>query len=439
MLAVFVRIVVLLLGVLFYVAPALAQVPAGDPRWGVINKIAGRTYVNAGPGGSTEITYQVENGKLKECRKYSDGGGGCGSEYYPGYQTANGRGQRYYQNGWEWNRLQGGTGPSLQYAYLDENGDIVTLTRWNNFSYSRAIWADTTKGDAAGRANAGSLSFEKPDQSAEAGELFKQVGAGLAKNGDFLPALQLASSVQTDPKPITPTAAVSANGKRIALVLGNGSYGAAFGTLANAPRDAEMVAGALRTAGFDVEVVLNADQRTMKQAIARLGTRLSRAGRGATGLFYYAGHGLQSKGSNYLVPVNADMTTEADVDLDGVAADAVLSQMESAGAATNIVILDACRNMPLSRATRSGTRGLARMEAPNGSFLSYSTAPGAVAADGAGRNSPFATALVAEMQKPGQLIESVFRNVRRQVIAATNGAQTPWDSSSLVDSFTFRP
>ena len=113
--------------------------------------------------------------------------------------------------------------------------------------------------------------------------------------------------------------------------------------------------------------------------------------------------------------------------------------MEEAGAATSIVILDACRNLPIARSGRDGSRGLARMEAPNGSFVAYSTAPGAIAADGSGGNSPFATALVSEMTKPGQPIEITFRNVRRAVMQATGGKQTPWDSSSLIDGFVFRP
>ena len=104
---------------------------------------------------------------------------------------------------------------------------------------------------------------------------------------------------------------------------------------------------------------------------------------------------------------------------------------------TAIVILDACRNNPLSRGFRSATRGLARMDAPNGSYVAYSTAPGQTAADGTGKNSPFAAALVAEMVKPGQGIEEAFRNVRINVSQATNGEQTPWDSSSLMSSLYF--
>lgn len=125
------------------------------------------------------------------------------------------------------------------------------------------------------------------------------------------------------------------------------------------------------------------------------------------------------------------------VDLEAVGADTVLEQMEEAGAATNIVILDACRNMPLVRGFRSPTRGLAPMDAPNGSFVAYSTAPGSVAADGLGANSPFVTALVRNLARKGESIESIFRDVRREVLTATEGTQTPWDSSSLIQPFYF--
>jgi uncharacterized caspase-like protein len=141
---------------------------------------------------------------------------------------------------------------------------------------------------------------------------------------------------------------------------------------------------------------------------------------------------------NYFVSIGAHIEKEADIDLEAVAAESVQRQMEDFGASTSIVMLDACRNVPIQRSFRGeGTRGLAPMDAPNGSFVAYSTAPGAVAADGEGANSPFATALVAEMVRPGQPVEVTFRNVRRQVIKATDGRQTPWGSSSLVDDFVF--
>ena len=240
---------------------------------------------------------------------------------------------------------------------------------------------------------------------------------------------------------ISPTdkALVAADGPRHALIIGNSQYGASLGRLPNPANDARQVAAALQRVGFAVDLVIDADQKTMKRAISRFGDRLAAGGRSATGLFYYAGHGIQSRGTNYLIPVSAPIEREADLDLEGVAADTVLAQMEEAGAGTSIVILDACRNMPLARSFRSASRGLARMDAPNGSFIAYSTAPGATAADGDGRNSPFAAALVRQLGQKGLPIEVMFRGIRRQVVEATGGQQTPWDSSSLLDPFYFVP
>lgn len=224
---------------------------------------------------------------------------------------------------------------------------------------------------------------------------------------------------------------------RLALVIANGAYEGGLDPLANPVNDGNLVAGTLQKLGFTVTLVTDADQKVMKRAVSDFGEALGDAGPTASALFYYAGHGSQVDGQNYLVPVRADIRREADVDLEAVSAEAVLRQMEFAAPSTAIVILDACRNNPLSRGFRAATRGLARMDAPNGSYVAYSTAPGQTAADGTGSNSPFATALVAEMVKPGQGIEEAFRNVRVNVSKATGGEQTPWDSSSLMSSFYF--
>jgi len=226
--------------------------------------------------------------------------------------------------------------------------------------------------------------------------------------------------------------------KRVALVIGNADYEGRLVGLANPVNDAKLIASSLKKVGFEIIAAHDASQKEMKRAIARFGEAIAGGGGNVTALFYYAGHGLQVDGVNYLVPVNAEIEREGDVDLESVAADTVLKQMEFSGAKTSIVILDACRNNPLKRsAFRSAARGLARMDAPNGSFVAYSTAPGDVAADGAGRNSPFARALAGEMVKPGQAIEETFRNVRIQVMQETAQQQTPWDSSSMIVPFYF--
>lgn len=232
-------------------------------------------------------------------------------------------------------------------------------------------------------------------------------------------------------------AIAKASGPRIALVIGNERYSNSMGALSNPVNDAVLIRATLRSLGFDVEIVRDGDQKAMKAAVRRFGDRLAAAGDNATGLFYYAGHGVQSGGQNFLIPVGSDIDSESDLELEAVRADAVLAQMEEAYVSTRIVILDACRNMPLRRRTRDGTRGLAQMSTPNGSFVAYSTSPGSVAIDGGGVNSPYAEALAEQMLVQNRDIELTFREVRKQVVEMTNGDQVPWDASSLLDTFVF--
>ncbi|GAB2174697.1 caspase family protein [Dongia sp. agr-C8] len=226
---------------------------------------------------------------------------------------------------------------------------------------------------------------------------------------------------------------------RFALVVGNSNYGSEIGKLPNPVNDAGVMAQALQQTGFQVTKVTDVDQKKLKRAIIEFGDKLTAAGQNATALFFYAGHGVQVKGMNYLIPIGADIGKESDVGLEAVSADDVLQQMEYAGARVSIVILDACRNNPMSRGFRSVTRGLAPMQAAQGSFIAYSTSPGSVAADGAGGNSPYTSALAKTIVQPGIGIEDAFRTVRTQVMAATKDAQVPWDSSSLTAPFFFKP
>jgi formylglycine-generating enzyme required for sulfatase activity len=213
-----------------------------------------------------------------------------------------------------------------------------------------------------------------------------------------------------------------------------------MGSLANPANDARLMATTLRKLGFEVIELEDADLKKMQRAIIDFGEALSTAGSEATGLFYYAGHGLQVDGENYLIPVNAEIGREADVEVEAVAGNLVLKQMDYAGNAVNIVILDACRNNPITRSFRSQVSGLAEQKRkPRGSFIAYSTAPGDVAADGSRENSPYTSALAEAIQVPGAALEEVFRDVRSRVMAATKQKQIPWDSSSLTAPFYFIP
>lgn len=218
---------------------------------------------------------------------------------------------------------------------------------------------------------------------------------------------------------------------RVALVIGNSDYGPGIGKLLNPANDAKLMADTLKGLGFSVDLVLDADQKAMKRAVKAFGAKLEESGKDTTGLFYYAGHGVQVEGQNFLLPIGAEIEREADVEIESISADDVMTQMQFAGNAVNLVFLDACRNNPLAKANRSGTRGLARLDAPRGSFVGYSTAPGDVAADGDGANSPYALALAEELKRPGISVEEAHRNVRAKVLAQSGNKQTPWDSSSL--------
>lgn len=223
--------------------------------------------------------------------------------------------------------------------------------------------------------------------------------------------------------------------KRLALVIGNGTYRHG-GMLANPENDARDVSSVLEHLGFDVMTFENQSQYDMKRAVDEFGRRLKEYD---VGLFFYAGHGLQAKGINYLVPVDALIEDESDVEFTCLDAGRVLTRMEDAENRINIVILDACRDNPFERSwTRSSKgRGLARMDAPTGSIIAYATEPGNTASDGTGRNGLYTSALLEEMQKPDVIIERVFRQVRTKVIEWSGKKQTPWESTSLTGDFFF--
>jgi len=223
---------------------------------------------------------------------------------------------------------------------------------------------------------------------------------------------------------------------RQALVIGNAAY-THTSPLRNPVNDAQAISKTLRQLGFSVTTLLDTDQRTMEANIAMFGRSLKKSD--GVGLFYYAGHGMQVEGENYLFPIDINPQTEADVRYDGVPVGKLLGQMGSAGNNMNLVILDACRNNPFARSFRAASQGLAQVIAPTGSFISYATAPGQVAADGEGGNGLFTSKLLKHMIKPGLKLEEVFKQVRIDVQEESNNRQVPWDSSSLTGDFYFVP
>lgn len=217
--------------------------------------------------------------------------------------------------------------------------------------------------------------------------------------------------------------------KKLALVIGNAAYQHG-GALKNPVNDAKTMAETLKQLGFEVMLHENVSQNQMKQAINAYGIKL----RGYdVGLFYYAGHGIQHKGTNYMIPVEADIQAAEQIEFDCVAPDRVLAYMEAASTKVNLIILDACRNNPFERSWhRSGTgNGLAMMDAPKGTLIAYATAPGKVAADGEGTNGLYTSVLLKYLKDPDLNVEQIFKKVRTEVTEKSFGAQVPWETTSL--------
>ena len=228
--------------------------------------------------------------------------------------------------------------------------------------------------------------------------------------------------------------ASSARQRRLAVVIGNSEYEKS--QLKNPVNDAQAMARLLRRLDFEVELVENGGRRAMVTMMNNFGRKLRQAD---VGLFYYAGHGIQVKGRNYLIPVDAVLETEADVEFEALDLGRVLGKMDDSRCPLNIVVLDACRDNPFVRSFRSVSKGLALVDAPRGTLLAFATAPGSVAADGEGRNGIYTKHLLANIERSDLSIEEVFKQVRIGVVDDTDGRQTPWESSSLMGSFHFQP
>lgn len=233
-----------------------------------------------------------------------------------------------------------------------------------------------------------------------------------------------------------------ASARRVALVVGNSDYENPDYQLPNPANDATAMREVLEGVGFEVIEAIDQDYRGMRRALQRFGRELRDAD---AGLFFYAGHGMEFQGTNYLVPTDAELEAESDVYVSLMSLNDVLRTMESS-VATRLIILDACRDNPLARTlqrsmpssrSNSVNSGLAKVDAAVGTLIAYSTAPGDVAADGEGENSPFTTALLEHLPTPGLDAREIFTRVRRDVVDASDRQQVPWESSSLLGNFYF--
>ena len=231
-----------------------------------------------------------------------------------------------------------------------------------------------------------------------------------------------------------PAIALAAAEPRLALVTGNAAYKSS--PLANPVNDARLMEVALKEAGFTVLKAENASIREMRRLVRDFGDRLKSSG--GVGLFYFAGHGVQVRGENFLVSTDSDIRNEDEVADDSVNANVVLEKMQGAGNRMNIIILDACRDNPFVNKSRSAASGLATLSAPSGSLVAYATAPGSVASDGRGNNGLYTQHLANAIRQTGLPIEEVFKQVRAAVRRDSSNQQTPWENTALEGQFFFR-
>jgi hypothetical protein len=226
---------------------------------------------------------------------------------------------------------------------------------------------------------------------------------------------------------------------RVALVIGNSAY-RAVSPLPNAQSDAKSMSEMLGAAGFEVMNTPDLSQDDLRKTIGEFAGKLAEKGPDTVALVFYAGHGIQVDGENFLVPVDVDPKREADIPLQAVRLNDLLNTLNSVPNKMRILMLDACRNNPFPSINQSTGRGLAMVDTKSGApgtFISYSTSPGSEAEDGTGANSPYTTALLKVAREPGLPIEEAFKRVRVSVNDATQGRQVPWESSSLTSDFRF--
>ena len=316
---------------------------------------------------------------------------------------------------------------------LQEGSGAYTYVRYLEWRGKKAHCGDREEvGESSGGTQAATTPLPQPPATVELTEVEPTVNRD-SKGGLFTDSEPVIESVIKTLQD-QPPAATTGFGSRIALVIGNSAY-RNVSPLDNPDNDAELMTTTLEKAGFKVTKLINADQNTMKRAMLEFGREL-RDGADAS-LFYYSGHGVQVKAENYLIPVDASIKDEDEVGFQAIDVNAFLQTMDSSPSKVKIVVLDACRDNPYGNQFRSASRGLASVTAPSGTYIAYSTAPGSVAEDGDGKNSPYTAALAQFILQPGLKIEEAFKQTRVQVMKSSDQKQVPWESSSLTGDFYF--
>ena len=269
------------------------------------------------------------------------------------------------------------------------------------------------------------------------------------------------TEIRQDPAPVTTPAVTQApvqsapavpeeptpeelykNDKRFALVIGNAAYTPKVGPLKNPVNDATSFAKTINALGFDVTLITDATYGKIRAEMIKFREKLNTGEKDQTvGLFYYAGHGLQHDGENYIVPVDAELEFEDDIPRYCFPIQKmILTQLEYTNSRMNILILDACRNNPFPSMNRGigENQGLGEMKKARGAFIAYATSPGSVASDGTGQNGLYTQELIRAIQKPGRTIEQVFKDVRANVLKISGDRQNPWENSNIIGDFYFK-
>ncbi len=315
--------------------------------------------------------------------------------------------------------LISGYSHSLLVGRIGESGSLISIGK------NRTLTVETT----------GTLYFRINDciNCNHDNEGFVNVSIELIPEQAAAPAPKISSP--TPPSPINNEAFTSLSPKqsRYALVIGNSGY--LNSPLKNPVNDAKAMSGLLQNLGFEVIMTLDSELQAMESAIDQFARKIVSGNHVA--LFYYAGHGVQVDGENYLIPLNANINRQSDVRYKAVNVGQILGSMSEAEDNLNIVILDACRDNPLPRSFRSSSRGLAKVAGPKGAIIGFATSPGSVASDGEGDNGVYTKHLLQNMSVPGLSIEQVFKKVLQGVNKETNGQQTPWTESSFTGDFSF--
>jgi hypothetical protein len=274
-----------------------------------------------------------------------------------------------------------------------------------------------------------------PTGAAHAQRAATETAAAVDQSTQSLPPVQ--RSLQEAQKPANPGNPPGLGGpeQRVALVIGNSNY-QNVSQLSNPANDAKAVAKLLNAAGFEVISATDLGHNEMIQVVQDFSSKIAHRGPNTVAMVYYAGHGVQLAGENYLVPIDARISSETDLVSGSVRLVDVMATLDAIPSRLRIAILDACRNNPFPSLNEAG-RGLAIVDAPNGSIVAYSTAPGSEALDGVGDHSPYTAAFLRLAHEKNLPIEQLFKRIRLDVNNSTGGQQTPWESSSLTSDFYF--